>query len=46
LPAGYQGRSVDAERRNMAREHFEDTLAGKAGRPFTGALRKPMAQAL
>lgn len=38
LPAGYQGRSVDAERRNMAREHFEDTLAGKAGRPFTDSF--------
>ncbi|MBR7800776.1 esterase-like activity of phytase family protein [Undibacterium fentianense] len=31
LPAPYSTRSVDADRRTLAKEHFEDTLASKAG---------------
>lgn len=34
LPANYQGRSVDAEKRGLAREHFENTLASKLGKPY------------
>lgn len=34
LPAPYQSRSVDADKRALAREHFEDTLASKVGKPF------------
>jgi hypothetical protein len=33
LPDGYKARAVDDERRLLAREHFEDTLASKAGAP-------------
>lgn len=33
LPTAYQGRSVDADRRTLVREHFEDTLASKLGTP-------------
>ncbi|MEN9867041.1 MAG: hypothetical protein RL748_2631 [Pseudomonadota bacterium] len=33
LPAQYQARSVDTGRRNLAREHFEDTLAGRLNAP-------------
>ena len=36
--AKFAGRTVDAERRALAREHFEDTLASKAGAPVNEAL--------
>lgn len=35
LPAAYQGRTVDADRRTLVREHFEDTLASRLGVPAT-----------
>lgn len=38
LPAAYQSRSVDAEKRALAREHFENTLASKAGKPFVDTV--------
>ncbi|MBV1774219.1 esterase-like activity of phytase family protein [Burkholderiaceae bacterium DAT-1] len=31
LPAAYQGRTADVDRRMMAREHFEDTLGSRTG---------------
>lgn len=33
LPANYQQLTVDADRRMLAREHFEDTLASRLGTP-------------
>ena len=36
--AKFAGRTVDAERRALVREHFEDTLASKAGAPVNEAL--------
>ncbi|WP_390343451.1 hypothetical protein ACFJIS_23365 [Variovorax boronicumulans] len=37
LPAPYNARMVDANRRMLAREHFEDTLASRLGAPVTEA---------
>jgi hypothetical protein len=34
----FAGRTVDAERRALVREHFEDTLASKVGAPVNEAL--------
>lgn len=34
----FAGRTVDAERRALVREHFEDTLASKIGAPVNEAL--------
>lgn len=34
LPAAYQSRSVDADRRTLAREYFEDTMASKLASPI------------
>lgn len=33
MPAAYRSRSVDADRRMLVREHFEDTLASTIGAP-------------
>jgi hypothetical protein len=38
LGAKFAARSVDAERRALVREHFEDTLASKIGAPVNEAL--------
>lgn len=38
LGGKYAARTVDAERRALVREHFEDTLASKAGTPLNEAL--------
>lgn len=38
LPATYQSRSVDADRRALVREHFEDTLASKMEKPVVDAV--------
>ncbi|MBR7794353.1 esterase-like activity of phytase family protein [Undibacterium sp. FT147W] len=38
LPASYQSRSVDADRRALVREHFEDTLASKMDKPVVDAV--------
>lgn len=38
LPAAYQGRTVDADRRTLVREHFEDTLASRLGTPVAEAV--------
>lgn len=37
LPAPYNARMVDSNRRMLAREHFEDTLASRLGAPVTEA---------
>ena len=38
LPAPYQGRTVDATRRTLAKEHFEDTLASKLAKPVVDTV--------
>ena len=38
LGGKFAGRTVDAERRALVREHFEDTLASKIGAPVNEAL--------
>ncbi len=38
LPAAYSGRSTDDAKRTLVREHFEDTLASKAGKPVAVAV--------
>ncbi len=38
LPANYQGRTVDADKRALAREHFEDTLASKTAKPYVDTV--------
>jgi hypothetical protein len=38
LPATYQSRSADADRRALVREHFEDTLASKMDKPVVDAV--------
>ncbi|MBC3877999.1 esterase-like activity of phytase family protein [Undibacterium sp. FT79W] len=38
LPAAYQSRSADADRRALVREHFEDTLASKMDKPVVDAV--------
>lgn len=38
LPANYQSRTVDNDRRTLASEHFEDTLASKMATPFVDAI--------
>ena len=38
LGANFAARTVDAERRALVREHFEDTLASKVGAPVNEAL--------
>lgn len=43
LPADYQGRSIGTERRMLAREHFENTLAAQAGMPFTETVTQTQA---
>ncbi|MDB5846989.1 MAG: hypothetical protein JWP29_741 [Rhodoferax sp.] len=40
LPAAYQGRTVDATRRTLVKEHFEDTLASKLAKPVVEAVRQ------
>jgi hypothetical protein len=42
LPATYQSRSADADRRALVREHFEDTLASKMESLSLMRSRKPM----
>ncbi|MGO4612126.1 esterase-like activity of phytase family protein, partial [Variovorax sp. 2RAF20] len=37
LPAPYATRTVDAARRMLAREHFENTLASRLAAPVTEA---------
>ena len=38
LPANYQSRSVDSDRRTLVREHFEDTLSSKVGTVINDAV--------
>lgn len=38
LPAAYQSRTVDAERRVLVREHFENTLASTLGTPVVDSV--------
>ncbi|MBC3873775.1 esterase-like activity of phytase family protein [Undibacterium flavidum] len=38
LPATYQSRSVDNDRRTLVGEHFEDTLASKMTTPFVETI--------
>ena len=38
MPLAYQTRSVDADRRTLVREHFEDTLASKTGAPVVETI--------
>lgn len=38
LPANYQSRTVDNDRRTLVSEHFEDTLASKMATPFVEAI--------
>lgn len=38
LPANYQSRTVDNDRRTLVSEHFEDTLASKMATPFVDAI--------
>lgn len=38
LPAAYQSRSVDADRRTLVWEHFEDTLASRLGTPVAETI--------
>jgi hypothetical protein len=38
LPAAYQSRSVDTNRRMLAREHFENTLASKLASPVAESV--------
>lgn len=38
LPANYQKLTVDADRRTLVREHFEDTMASKLGTPVVDTV--------
>lgn len=38
LPAAYQSRTVDADRRILVREHFENTLASTLGTPVVDSV--------
>lgn len=38
LPDAYKNRSVDDDRRTLVRDHFEDSLASKAGTPVVDTL--------
>ncbi len=38
LPANYQKLTVDADRRTLVREHFEDTLASRLGTPVVDTV--------
>ncbi len=38
LPAAYQSRTVDADRRLLVREHFEDTMAARLASPVAESL--------
>lgn len=40
LPANYQTRTVDNDRRALVREHFEDTLASKIGTPVADSINQ------
>ncbi|MNK47874.1 hypothetical protein D3C87_666950 [compost metagenome] len=40
LPAPYNARMVDSNRRMLAREHFEDTLASRLAAPVTEASKQ------
>lgn len=38
LPAAYQARTVDIDRRALAKEHFENTLASQIGTPYVESV--------
>jgi hypothetical protein len=43
LPAAYKARVVDEDRRTLARNHFEDTLASKLGAPVNEIFSQTLA---